>query len=287
NKIGAILDIIIGALLIIYDIVIVTITNGTFLQKIFNTTNLFFIMGAYLVFVGFWRLKTKTIFWKSLNKYGRTILCVISFFIIQITAIGLGIILTEDVFTKFDNKAENPEYVFLLGGGIDKNGKVSLSVLNKVEKTCEYWHSCKAEGQEKLPVIIVSGGTQEMTLYPESSAIKTELLARGIPQEYIYLEENALDTIQNFQYSVDVISDYDNKSREEVLNSQILISTNFFHMNRAKLIAKRLGFKNISGLVSSSNILYIPSNYLREILAYVKLFGRIIITGEPSPIQSI
>ena len=75
-------------------------------------------------------------------------------------------------------------------------------------------------------------------------------------------------------------------SNQEILNSEIAVITNYFHLRRAERLATRMGFTNIKGIPAACPPVYVLHNYVREICAYVKLNLRILLTGEPKKIQN-
>ena len=111
--------------------------------------------------------------------------------------------------------------------------------------------------------------------------LERELEKRGVPVEFILQDDKALDTIQNLKNAAILLSEKENKSLEEILNSNIVIVSSDYHLSRVLLLAKRLGYKNVFGFGSETANYAILNSYLREILAVAKLHLRILFTGEP------
>ena len=174
--------------------------------------------------------------------------------------------------------SEEADYVILLGGGISKDGVLPKSVLSRVEKTAEYLN------EHKNAVCVVTGGTLHWLPYPEAPEIKNQLIKRGIEKERILVEDRAEDTIQNFQYSCELLSQSMNILKSQILESRIVVITSRFHLARALRLARRMGFRNVKGIGSSCPPVYIPHDYVREICAYIKLNLRIFLTAKPKPI---
>lgn len=175
--------------------------------------------------------------------------------------------------------AVSPDYLILLGGGIDVNGTLPPAVQARVRIAAEYL-SAKPE-----TTVVVTGGTLKFLPHPEAPAIKAALVSAGVPSDRIMVEDRALDTIQNFRNSVALVSAMENIPPETVLASDIVVVTSFFHTARALFIAGRLGFSSVSALPVAIPAFYAPQLYLREIGAWAKLFARIAVTGEPSPLH--
>ena len=179
------------------------------------------------------------------------------------------------ILTPDQNPQPNADYVFLLGGGIDKNGVLPTNVLYRCETAVNYLQN------NPNTQVIVTGGTLKFLPFPEAPAIKAALEEKGISSDRIIIEDQALDTIQNFQYSLDLIITLENITREEALNKSVVVVTNNFHLTRALRLAHRIGFTNIHGLAAKTAWYMVPHMYLREIGAYIKLQLRILLTGKP------
>ena len=108
---------------------------------------------------------------------------------------------------------ESAEHVILLGGGIDKDGKLPESVIIRVEKAAEYLN------QHPDSICVVTGGTLKWLPYPEAPELKNQLVKRGVAAERILVEDQAKDTIQNFQYSCKMLEEFKGESTEEILNA--------------------------------------------------------------------
>jgi len=264
--------IVFGGLCAVYDFTLIILHPGTFLDNLTSFTHIWSLLGGYHIFLGVYRIKKGHSFWQTWKKWLKLPVGSLTIVGALIAIINLGFILTP-VVAALDEPAD---YVILLGGGIDKNGKLPKSVMNRVEKTAEYLqHNEKA-------ICVVTGGTLKWLPYAEAPEIKRQLVARGIEAERVLVEDQALDTIQNFQLSCGMLANERGVSESEILNSKIVVVTTHFHLRRAERLAKRMGFKNIKGIPSKCPAFYIPMSYVREICAYIKLNLRILLTGKPA-----
>ena len=263
--------IILGIISIIYDFILIFINPGTFMDIVISFTHIWLAAGAYLIFLGIYRIKKGHSFWSIWKKWIK--LTVISLLAVGavIAIINLSFILRPEVVS-INDKAEN---VILLGGGIDKDGRLPKSVVTRVEKAAEY---LKANPDS---LCVVTGGTLKWLPYAEAPELKNQLVNRGIAPERILVEDQAKDTIQNFQFSVRMLAEYRGQTTEEILNTPTAVVTSRFHLRRSERLARRLGFKNIKGIPAACPAIYVPHNYVREICAYVKLNLRILLTGKP------
>ncbi len=263
--------ILLGIIFIAYDATLILINPGTFMDIVISFTHIWLAAGAYLIFLGIYRIKKGHSFWSIWKKWIK--LTVISLLAVGavIAIINLSFILRPEVVS-INDKAEN---VILLGGGIDKDGRLPKSVVTRVEKAAEY---LKANPDS---LCVVTGGTLKWLPYAEAPELKNQLVNRGIAPERILVEDQAKDTIQNFQFSVRMLAEYRGQTTEEILNTPTAVVTSRFHLRRSERLARRLGFKNIKGIPAACPAIYVPHNYVREICAYVKLNLRILLTGKP------
>lgn len=264
----------IAAICIAYDIILIVISPGTFLDNVTSFTHIWSLLGCLLIFFGIYRLKKGHSFWKDCKKWLRIVLITIAGLAAVTAIICLVFIFTP----KVNNEPEDCDYVILLGGGIDKNGRLPETVNNKVKVAGDYLL------KHKNAFCVVTGGTLKWLPYAEAPEMKRTLVNMGIESEKILIEDQALDTIQNLQYSCKMLAEHENKTINEILDSKIIVVTNYFHLHRSEILAKRIGYKNIAGLGANCEGIKIPHLYVREICAYIKLLMRILITGEPANI---
>ena len=264
--------IILGIICIGYDVTLIALNPGTFLDNVFSFTHIWSALGAYFVFLGIYRIKKRHSFWNVWNKKLKITVAVFLGICAAVAFINLAFILNPEVVS-VDEKAD---YVILLGGGIDKDGKLPFSVMERVKKAAEYLQ------KNKDSICVVTGGTLRWLPYPEAPAIKQKLVEAGIQPERILVEDQALDTIQNFKLSCRMLAEYKGVPTTGILNSSVAVVTSRFHLRRAERIARRLGFTSVKGIPAACPAIYIPHNYVREICAYVKLNLRILLTGKPS-----
>ncbi len=270
-----ILLIILGILSISYDTILIILNPGTFLDNLFSFSHIWLAFGSYLIFLGVYRIKKGHSFW---NERKRNVKIPFFGFCIAgalIAIINLCLILTPAVVSV----NEKADHVILLGGGISKEGKLPESVMARVEKAAEYLN------KNPQSLCVVTGGTLHWLPYPEAPEIKRQLVAAGISADRILVEDQAKDTIQNFQLSAKLLSESREMSLQEVLETSTVVVTSRFHLRRAERLARRMGFTNVKGIGAACPAIYVPHNYVREICAYVKLNLRILLTGEPKRIS--
>ena len=178
-------------------------------------------------------------------------------------AVGLSVII---VFASFlaiygrnDNATYNEKTVIVLGCGI-RGERVSVGLAKRLNKAYEY-HLKNPEA-----TIIVSGGQGPQEDIPEALAMKRYLVDKGVPEEKIIMEDKSTSTITNFRNSYKIM--YENNLSEY----SVVFVTNGYHVYRAKEYAESEGFKGITHLGTDIIWYTIPMNYLREMLAVLKMW---------------
>ena len=244
---------------------ILAIVDGYFL----GMTLLWVVIG--IVCVGLIVLDSKGKFPK-VNKFISAFILILVFIFAGYALFNLSFILSP----KDKIYSSTPDYIILLGGGLKINGTPSNSVQKRIDTAGDLWKNLDSKCK-----IVVTGGQIYPAPFPESQMLERELEKRGVPVEYVLQDDKALDTIQNLKNSAFLLSESENKPLEEILNSNIVIVSSEYHLSRALLLAKRLGYKNVFAFGSETANYAILNSYLREILAVAKLHLRILLTGEP------
>ncbi len=119
-------------------------------------------------------------------------------------------------------------YMIVLGAKVKPGGVPSLSLKNRLEESIEYLNTYPHVK------VIVSGGQGSDEDRTEASVMLDYLVKRGIPAERILVEDQSTSTYENLLFSRDLLPN-DIK--------QITIVSNDFHLQRAKYLAKSLGFE--------------------------------------------
>lgn len=116
--------------------------------------------------------------------------------------------------------------------------------------------------------VVVSGGQGSNEPMTEAQAMAGYLEEHGFSRENILLEEHSHNTKENLQYSKQLLEQNGHHADDGVI-----IVSNGFHLTRAKMLAGRFGYEDISTLAAPSS--HLPSRlkmYIREPLALVKSF---------------
>ena len=112
-------------------------------------------------------------------------------------------------------------------------------------------------------MVVVSGGQGSNEPVSEAQGMRDYLVARGIAEERILMEDASTDTWENLDYSSKLID----KSEDSVV-----IVTNNFHVFRAVFIAKKQGYNAVQGMAASTHRGNLLNNLLREFFGMLKDF---------------
>lgn len=247
------MDLIIGILIVIYSISINIIFGKISFSEVFLGIGITFIIYHFIK----GKIKEFIDNRKSVKRMFNVIKCFIAMALLIFIIIESAIV----IFPK--NNKSYSDYVIVLGAGI-KGERPSLTLMQRLDKTIEY-----VNNQEKEPKIIVSGGQGRGEDISEAQAMKKYLVDKGIKEELIIMEDKSTSTSENLIFSKEILEKYANKGIE---NIKIKIITSDFHAFRSNMIAKKLGYKDISLYTNSTLPALIPVMYSREFLAVIKSY---------------
>lgn len=184
--------------------------------------------------------------------------------IIHIFVASLLIVLTAfgsfiAIYGGNDNATYEEETVIVLGCGI-RGERVSVGLARRLDKAYEY-HLKNPDA-----VIIVSGGQGPQEDIPEALAMKRYLVGRGVPEEQIIMEDKSTSTITNFRNSHEIMT------QKGMSVSSVVFVTNAYHVYRSAWYAKDAGFLEASHLGTDIIWYTVPMNYMREMLAILKMW---------------
>lgn len=175
------------------------------------------------------------------------VILLISFIVIESFIISSGM--------KKSTKAV--DYVVVLGAGL--NGETpSLTLWGRLQDGLEY---IKRHTNTK---VVLSGGKGPGENITEAEAMRRFYVEHGIDEKLLIKEEKSTNTTENLKFTKEVLDKIDSKS-----DKTIMIVTSDFHIFRAKLLARRVGFTAF-GYPTDIPTWLIPTYYIREYMAVVK-----------------
>ncbi len=155
----------------------------------------------------------------------------------------------------------DPQVMIILGCQLHDWGP-SVMLQDRLDKALDYLKD------HPEVVVVVSGGQGENEPTSEAQGMADYLADHGFARENIILETQSHNTHQNLTYSA--------RHLEETgvdIKAGVVIVSNGFHLTRAKMLAERAGYENVSVLAAPSS--HTPTRlkmYIREPLALVKSF---------------
>ena len=155
----------------------------------------------------------------------------------------------------------SPQVMIILGCQLHDWGP-SVMLQDRLDKALDYLKD------HPEVVVVVSGGQGENEPTSEAQGMADYLADHGFARENIILETQSHNTHQNLTYSARHLEE-----RGADIKAGVVIVSNGFHLTRAKMLAERAGYENVSVLAAPSS--HTPTRlkmYIREPLALVKSF---------------
>lgn len=176
---------------------------------------------------------------------GMTVLYVsVSFLMFMIYSLFLMIIPRR---TDFD-------YLIIHGAGLIDGNRVSKLLAERLDKAIDVY------SKDPTPTIMIpSGGKGGNETVSEARAMADYLIEKGIPEDRIVLEDRSTTTLENIEFSKDII---DRRGG----GRYIALVTSNYHVYRALRYSRRLGMK-CTGIGSHVAFYYWPSALIREYIA--------------------
>ena len=156
-------------------------------------------------------------------------------------AATLGVVLSGS----HDDVRGEPSVMVVLGCQVKPWGP-SVLLQDRIDTAWDYWQ----DHPDTLLVVTGSQGPDEPV--SEARCMADSFLEKGVPEEQILLEEKSQNTVQNLRYARDLLAE-----RGYDVRDGVIIVSNGFHLTRAKMLAGRVGYENVSVLAAPSS--HLPS----------------------------
>lgn len=166
------------------------------------------------------------------------------------------------IYGSYDHIQGEPQVMVILGCQVKNDGPSQL-LRDRLDEALSY-----LDDHPDLTVV-VSGGQGPDEPSTEARAMADYLMEEGVEEDQILLEDQSHNTVQNFRYTAQLLEE----QGYDLENTQVLVLSNGFHLTRARMLAERTGFEEISTLAAPSS--HLPSRlkmYVREPLALAKSF---------------
>ena len=166
------------------------------------------------------------------------------------------------IYGSYDHIQGEPQVMVILGCQVKNDGPSQL-LRDRLDEALSY-----LDDHPDLTVV-VSGGQGPDEPSTEARAMADYLVEEGVEEDQILLEDQSHNTVQNFRYTAQLLEE----RGYGLENTQVLVVSNGFHLTRARILAERTGFEEVSTLAAPSS--HLPSRlkmYIREPLALAKSF---------------
>lgn len=180
-----------------------------------------------------------------------------------IGTLATGIFVAENVFfAKIMSEAKKDydddlDYLFVLGGLIIGAETPSEHLMKRIEKAAVYLKKHPAT------VAVTCGGCfRKDQKKSEALIIKEHLIAMGIEEERILLEDRSTTTNENFRFGKKIVEEHSGKELYQ-LNTGFLSSD--YHLYRAGIIAKINGLPGLKKVGAKSTAKDFLRGALREL----------------------
>lgn len=174
--------------------------------------------------------------------------------------IALQVFISNNAKTTVEGQ---PEIMVILGCQMRESGP-SMSLQDRLDTALMYLE------ENSVEKIVVSGGQGRDEPCSEARGMADYLIAAGVSEEQIYLEENSHSTAENLDLTYDLLVELG-----EDPNQEILVVSSGFHLGRVRLLWSRVWGSDENLSLLAAPVSYKPaavSAFFREPLAVVKSY---------------
>ena len=179
-----------------------------------------------------------------------------------VLALCVGYFCVVETFIISDARTETHEtadYIIVLGAGVNGT-KPSLSLRDRLVGAYDYMVA------NPDTIAIVSGGQGEGELITEAVCMYNWLTEKGIDPNRIIMEDRATCTLENLQYSMDIIN------KLSIQDPVIGLVSSEYHLHRAKRLAEYVGI-DVIGIAAKTSFPTVAVNYfIREAFAMTEQY---------------
>ena len=171
--------------------------------------------------------------------------------------------LTMLVIYQFNRPKLRQDYIIVLGAGLLDGNRVSPLLGQRIMRGLTFYQ--KQQRKTQYPaVMIFSGGQGGDETVPEGQAMLDYAVAHGLPAERGWAETASKTTLQNMQFSKQLID------QGPVKEPQTIFVTNNYHTFRAGMFARQVGLY-ADGIGARTARFFLPNAIIRE---YIAIFVR-------------
>lgn len=173
-------------------------------------------------------------------------------------AIFISILYTSSSFVNLVNLFPGKlDYIVVLGAGLIGD-QVTPLLASRIDKGIAIYQ--KQPGSK----LIMSGGQGPDELLSEGQAMANYALEKGVPAEDILIENQSTNTEENLKFSYALMKS----------GSRFALVTNYYHVFRAMLLARKLKIKCI-GYGAKTKFYFSLNAFIREFVGYVVMSRKV------------
>lgn len=185
------------------------------------------------------------------------------FALFLVGVLSFGGLFAAVMYGSYNHITGDPQVMVILGCRVMPGGEPSMLLQDRLETALDYLE------EDPDILVVVSGGQGSNEPVSEAACMAGWLEERGISEDRIFQEDQSSNTKENLIFSKDLLA----REGIDVEETDVLVVSNGFHLTRARMLAERFGYGEVSTLAAPSS--HIPSRiqmYIREPLALVKSF---------------
>ena len=178
-------------------------------------------------------------------------------FVILAAILYLIIFISVVHFAGKQDTTEPADVIIVLGAGLRRDGRPGPALTRRTLQAADLWHEGIA------PLVLCTGGQSEYHPRTEASACREILLAAGLTDGVILMEENSRSTEENAIFSRRIL--------DEIGTSRVVLVSDGYHLLRAGWLFRGQGIDSFASPVPADRIrdprVY-PFSLVREFVAF-------------------
>lgn len=171
--------------------------------------------------------------------------------------------LTISILYQFNRPKYDQDYIIVLGAGLLRGEDVSPLLAGRIKRAIDFYHAQETSTQHPLK-LVMSGGQGNDEKISEALAMKNYTLEQGIPEEDILVETQSKTTLENMQFSKQLLL------LRQPQPFKVIFSSNNYHIFRAGMFAREARLK-ADGIGAKTAGYFLPNAFLREFIAIVAM----------------
>ncbi len=151
--------------------------------------------------------------------------------------------------------AMDKDFIIILGCGIRKDGTPTPLLAGRINRALGFYKKqLKTTG--KAAILVPSGGQGSDERISESQCMRNYLIAHGVPEEHILMEDQSSNTFENMKFSkalIDAVKP----------DAKVAFSTTNYHVFRSGMLGRRVKLR-AQGMGSKTKWYFWPNAAVRE-----------------------